>query len=691
MTLLELYDLIEMARTRGDASWAVLDWAAKQPIDPETGEPRSFTIRDAYRIYTAAGGMGTEQQFSTIFNKWVAKYDPKSSKERYRDKARYGLSQDRPLVITRSGRRGFRGAASYQWGLDAPLRQAPTGEEAPEMEAEDPVGDALDKLEEYMGGIELKRQLAQWRAMTDMNSVMRSVMTLPARMRAEAMLVASQHLVNSGRADQADVQDAERKLAARASAAPEEPATPFKVGQPRTDLSQAGRPGFRPRPPQPAPEPEAEADVDPAEWEDDAADKTQPDAASPFADVDVGGDEGGEAPGGIELRAMLRYQGRLSPGRVTWDGESATVTDAMGNEIPPDSGVELQTLGDEQFDDEYAGIHEWLAENWPSLLDPPSEGGPDLEAEMRGEGGEEEAPGEEGETEEAAAGDFPDWTPATDPTGSAPEQAMYRLVNEYGVGPDDPLWEAASSAEDEDALSAAVADAWGDRPRKGFRDALSVALFGFGNAFEVPEEYETAEPEEEGEPVEDEPAEEEQEIEPEAPVPSALGTGAVPDWLPRPDENGLRAEAAMYDILTDMPKARGFEDFDASDPLFSEIRRAANIDDVYTIVLRRGVPRIMVKKFLTVARAVFEHDGRDPETGGPAANESAATRLVAMMEDAVADCEEDPAPDPSKRGPVGIGRLLPMYGMDEGPNTEPVDFAPKSGLAKIMRVVGRGR
>jgi hypothetical protein len=264
---------------------------------------------------------------------------------------------------------------------------------------------------------------------------------------------------------------------------------------------------------------------------------------------------------------------------------------------------------------------------------------------------------------------------------------MYRLVNDYGVNADDPLWDAVTHATDPSDVRRIVMANWKGRPKQGFRDAVTVASFGLDNAFEVPEEYEqdAEEPEAEGQPA-DEVDAEEGEVPGGAP---ARQVSPAPDWLPQPNEDGSRAEAAMHDILTDLPKASGFEDFDASSPVFEEIRAAANIEDAYSIVLRNAVPRIMVKKFLTVARAIFDHDGRDPDTGEKI-HEWVRRRMVTMMEDAVDDaCDDDPVPDPSKRGPAGVGRLLPMYGMDEGPNLEPVDFAPKSGLARIMRVTGR--
>lgn len=805
MQLLELYDLTEMARNREDPTWRMLDWASQQ------GD-KEFTLQQALKVYNAAGGQSDEHQFTTIFRKLVG-HDPAiAPKEKWKDPS-YAISEERPIAVARYGRRGKGGQYSYRWGLDGPLREPPSGK--PVEVEDDAVGDALDKLEGHMGGIELKKRMAFWRTLGDMNSVMRSVMTLPARMRAEAMLVASQHLVTSGKADPEEVDDAERRLASRASATDGPTGTPFSPGRPRADLPAArGGRSFRPAPPafDPRPEPESEpvdaVDDPAAEWDDDPADKTDPQAVSPFADVsepqeqpepeapgedeeDLGDEAEAHTPEGAELRAVLRYGDSMSRGRVVWRRGEAVVTDEAGRRVPPNSGVELQTLGDEQFGRDFFGMMEWLAENWPKLINPPSEGGPNLEAELDGgepseEGGEGESaaeddvidtadypdflppansggsPGEqamyrlvdlaqnggadlgaadtlwdlmEANDDEAAAEhqikalfaspgypkkflkdalavskevisgqsssdeeggrpteSFPDWTPAADEGGSAPEQAMYRLVNDHGVNADDPLWDALTHATDETDLRRIVMANWRGRPKVGFRDALAVGSFGLDNAFEAPEEYEEDptsgdEGEPEGVPTDDGGEEEEVPAQENPPAKQAV---AIPSWLPSPDAEGLGAEEAMADILDDMPKASGFEGFDGAHPIFAEIRGAKDINDAYTVILRNGVPRIMVKKFLRVARAIFDHDGRDPETGDKV-QESVRARLLRMMEAAMGDCEDDEVPDPSKRGSVGSTRLLPMYGMDEGPNTDPVDFAPKRGLTRIMRLGRRDR
>lgn len=805
MRLLELYDLTEMARTREDPTWKMLDWASQQ------GD-KEFTLQQALKVYNAAGGQSNEHQFTTIFRKLVG-HDPAiAPKEKWKDPS-YAISEERPIAVARYGRRGKGGQYSYRWGLDGPLREPPSG--GPVEVEDDAVGDALDKLEGHMGGIELKKRLAFWRTLGDMNSVMRSVMTLPARMRAEAMLVASQHLVTSGKADPEEVDDAERRIASRTPASAATTGTPFSPGRPRADLPAArGGRSFRPAPPafDPRPGPESEPDDavdDPAaEWDDDPADKTDPQATSPFADVgepqrvepeapgedeeDLGDEAEAHTPEGTELRAVLRYGDSMSRGRVVWRRGEAVVTDEGGRRVPPNSGVELQTLGDEQFEGEYAGMMEWLAENWPKLINPPSEGGPDLEAELGGEpeeGGEEEStaegdvidtadypdflppansggsPGEqamyrlvdlaqnggadlgaadtlwdlmEANDDEAAAENqikalfaspgypkkflkdalavskevisgqassdekgvapvesFPDWTPAADEGGSAPEQAMYRLVNDHGVNADDPLWDALTHAADETDLRRITMANWRGRPKAGFRDALAVGSFGLDNAFESPEEYEADGESEEGNESEaEEPSDDGDGDGKAQEAPPTGQAAAIPSWLPTPNAEGLGAEEAMADILDDMPKASGFGGFDGSHPIFAEIRGAKDINDAYTVILRNGVPRIMVKKFLRVARAIFDHDGRDPETGAKV-QESVRTRLLRMMEAAMGDCEDDceddEVPDPSKRGSVGSTRLLPMYGMDEGPNTDPVDFAPKRGLTRIMRLGRRDR
>ena len=72
-----VFRLAEMARSRGEPTWAMLDWAAQQQ--------GTFTIKDLYKVYTQAGGDIGETSFHTLVNKLIAK--PWKD-----DQDKYGLS-----------------------------------------------------------------------------------------------------------------------------------------------------------------------------------------------------------------------------------------------------------------------------------------------------------------------------------------------------------------------------------------------------------------------------------------------------------------------------------------------------------------------------------------------------------------------------------------------------------------------
>jgi hypothetical protein len=203
-----------MARPKGGPHWEVLDWAARQQ-----GE---FSIGDAYKVWQDAGGGGTYQNFSSTFNKWVSKYDPNSPVERYRDQGKYGLSDKRPIVITKAGRQAAGRKAMYRWGLDHPLREPPEQTEPLDGEvgdvgssdASDAIGDALDRMESAMGREALKSALARWKNMSDLHHAVEDIRkTVPARLRADAVHVAAQAIMAKGRpVSKSDVRDAEQDV-----------------------------------------------------------------------------------------------------------------------------------------------------------------------------------------------------------------------------------------------------------------------------------------------------------------------------------------------------------------------------------------------------------------------------------------------------------------------------------------------
>lgn len=594
--LLELYSLDEMARTRGDATWAVLDWCASQKSDVP-GEPATFTINDMYKVYTAAGGLSGATSFATLINHFVSKYDPNAEKAKHRNREKYGLSQKRPLVRTRIGRQGKGGEARYQWGLDGPLREPPPNVDPADRgneEDDSPVAAAMDNLERLMGGPALKAAMDRWKKMGDLRRITVDIRAgIPPKGQMDAMLIASEPLMASGKADAEDVENAEESLPPSDDQEP--PRTPFSPGRPRTDLPQAQAVTRRsPAPTKSAPEP---VEDDPAaEWEDDSADKTQPDIANPFAQ-DASGDEG------------------------------------------------------------------------PSDVEP----------------SEDEPKGSEGDTDEYDTSDYPDWLPPAKRNGTAGERGMFRLVDSPDAGgaalaPDDRLWQSLGQADDEGEALAAVQKLFG-RPgydRKHLKDALAVArevMSGTGND-DSDDADSNEEPEVDSNAPDDTGQEPSDQLPPEE-------TDGYPEWLPQPDEEGGNAENAMFRLVDE-------GDFREENPFYTELRNARDSVDAHRIITSSKLPRNLTKSALTVAKAIFQHDGRDWDTGekvgGPKQRKEGRGRLATIfMVNEMTD--DDVVPDPSKRPVPGPTRTLPDYGMDEGPNTDPVDFAQRSGLQRVMKAV----
>jgi len=265
-----VFRLAEMARSRGEPMWQVVDWAAQQT------EP--FTIKDMYREYMKAGGDVGETSFHTMANKLIAKYDPNSPKEKYRDEAKYGLSEKRPLVYVQKGRQGHTGekAGRLAWGLDRPLREPRAREEddTPEQEA---YNDAMDRLEQSIGGDALRSHLARWKKMQIHQAVVDIRKTIPKRSQMDALHVASAELVSTGKANMDDVEDAENEL----EYAPDQPETQHTnlpdapgatsqrpAGPAKADPGASVRKKAAP-PPVPQPEPEEPEEIEPEYDEED--------------------------------------------------------------------------------------------------------------------------------------------------------------------------------------------------------------------------------------------------------------------------------------------------------------------------------------------------------------------------------------------------------------------------------------
>ncbi len=188
----ELYRVEEMARPRGDATWAVLDWAGQQ-----TG---TFTLKDLYKVYQQAGGEQGYTSFHTTIGHLTAK--PWKDQE---------VSDKRPFSVAKQGSRGAGGTTILKWGLDRPLRE-PQAPEEPESEEQAALGDATDRLEASVGREALKAHIARWKGMDIHQAVADIRKHVPKRSQMDALHVASASLVSAGKANMDDVEDAENEI-----------------------------------------------------------------------------------------------------------------------------------------------------------------------------------------------------------------------------------------------------------------------------------------------------------------------------------------------------------------------------------------------------------------------------------------------------------------------------------------------
>lgn len=180
---LRSFFLTEMPRPRGDAMWAVLDWAAQQK--------GTFTIRDLYNVYVRNGGRADSlgdniQSFTTGIMKYVAQPGKYKINKRTGQPKDYSLSQKRPIMQVQRGARGAGGAALMKWGLDKPLRD-PTA--AKFVDVEDPsAGDAMDNLEAMIGPEKLKAAMARWKKMGHTDKAVADIKgTIPKKGWMDAM------------------------------------------------------------------------------------------------------------------------------------------------------------------------------------------------------------------------------------------------------------------------------------------------------------------------------------------------------------------------------------------------------------------------------------------------------------------------------------------------------------------------
>lgn len=481
MGLARLYRLIEMARSREDAMWAVLDWAATQ-----AGE---FTIKDLHRVWAAAGGGGDSasyQQFSTAINNYIYKFDPQSPVAKYRNPRykyiRVGKTDKgtvpAPLQFVTRGARGAGAHHVLRWrpGL-APMRQ-PAAPKAPIHAEDDPVGDALDRLERKLGRPALKAAMQRWRQLGDLHRISADIMgdeQIRGRDKMLALHVAASGLVSKGGATRADAVDAEDEMR-------------DEVGTHTGGLFKAHEP-------------------DETGFEDDEDGKTDPEARP------LGAQVGGIGPGpsgGEDLPDDLLHgddDGSVSPPEAADSDEVAPVgsepEEGPERESPPeepqedDDGPMRGTLVDEdgnrievtiQYDEEEGALvtdgermyepedHDLEIANGvltQEAFDALEEDGWNLVASEQGDndgeeaqaddtaaeseegdedsgdnddgGDEAEEPNDVGNPEE---GEFPTYVPEPDEEGDRFERAMFELVSEGDLREDNPLWDQLRKAKD---------------------------------------------------------------------------------------------------------------------------------------------------------------------------------------------------------------------------------------------------
>ena len=491
----------------------------------------------------------------------------------------------------------------------------------------------------------------------------------------DAILVATQHLVNSGKADQEDVEAAEKSLQAAAH-------TAKSVTTPVVQ--------------EPDPDPEVEDDPS-SDWEDDSTDKTDPDATAPDfsehephevepdAEPDQEEPEYEEKPDdddfgmgpttakGSKLPIIMKKGTKLVPGTITWPGGSAqhpmadpVMQDQSGKKYGPDWAVQIQ--GDEVYSEKMEAFTLWMSDNLKLALEK-AEGGPDWEgqlddqaagrkvpdvstemesngppedvADVNGEGDhepesetsdeidsaedEETSSGDEddGIPNEYDVSDYPDWLPPANRLGSRGEKGMHLLVSPRPAGgslqPEDRLWKVIDRSDDYESAERGITDLFQrfDRyDRKLLPAALAVAkevLSGVDEDEDGDGELDSDESSSELSAEADSESEEEPEVDSEQ--------SDRPEWLPNADEDGSNAEAAMYRLEDE-------GGLDVNDQFFKDLRSAKNSIDAHSIIRASKLPPNLNKAALAVARSIFDHDGRDWDTGKPAKKESRRLRSL---------------------------------------------------------------
>lgn len=234
MPLLNLYTLQEMARTRGEAMWAVMDWAAQQKGD--------FSYNDLYQVFRDAGGESTLQQFHSMV---------KVAKPWEDNQEKYAVSAKRPFVFTQRGRQGKGGAARLEWGLDGPLR-APQAPSQPMKSDDSRLNQLLDELESglarKLGGDvagarkQLRTMFDRWKKMKDPHRIAADIQgSLPGPYRMKALQAVYAMRDDAGGEELAAAEDDLQGAAGAQPEAPAQKSTPFAPAKAK-DKSAAKQP-----------------------------------------------------------------------------------------------------------------------------------------------------------------------------------------------------------------------------------------------------------------------------------------------------------------------------------------------------------------------------------------------------------------------------------------------------------------
>lgn len=700
-SILGLWNVNEMANTRKGPTWAVLDWAAKQA--------GTFSLRDMYNVYVRAGGGTGEGAFATLINKLIVYNDPQTGEEvaRYPN---YRFGAERPIRMIKAGRRGKGGAAEYEWGMDGPLRDPETVEDGPKEDSgehsdDQMVLDAIERIGQHVRPGDLKVAIRRWKALGDHHRVAADIRrTMPPRAQIDALYVAMDALHNMGKASQAEVDEAEPE---DAGAGTETPRTPFTPAKPRAQANQptARQPKRAPRGPLSPEDVDAELDrLGAPRYDDDASDE--------------GGSE--EEP---ETPAV--------PSEDDEDDDMAGWGTPIPNEDEPTPAPQrtpMKAAPESKPEDE---------EESEELSDDDVEDVPD-------------EPADDDEDDDDEPIEWPDWLP--DPKdGGRGGRAMEKLVDHANLDPGHPIWEQLWDAKNDVDAHRIIRKSGIDQNLHGSLLAVARSIFehdgrdwetgkknesrllGLWNLRESDENLNEAGPtgstlslaqvdtrfpgataafdrdvamNSTGNPS--------FRVQSDGSLVVSVGLGGGNwGWNPetetwkrilKPGGERARAVASRSFHMID-----GEEDRVKQTALRHKCRvKSIEHDSPYmggpggggTFIAYIVGPPMGLDAIAQELGFDYElGNEEDPGADEPPHNESRLLSLWNLRNES-ADCgdgidevtTDDIVPSPEKRGQVGVQRLLPNYGMDEGPRppqSPPTDFSVQSGLQRVVKMKRR--